>query len=139
MDKFKGISMCCVFLLFLGVCVGVTSTPARAAGAGDSEVLTGDLWVKMTNDSKVAFIWGAGQVVDIEQELMEKYPELKRDSFVTKVVEGMSDIPINDIIATIDAYYTDNPGSLHMPVMAVIWDTMIKPNIRTGIAGQPLN
>ena len=45
-------------------------------------ILKGDLWQKMTHDSKVAFIWGFGHVVSIEFYLMEKYPELKRDSFV---------------------------------------------------------
>src|SRR4030042_4227631 len=63
-----------------------------AQGLEDSlgmPILNGDLWQKMTHDTKVAFIWGFGHVVSIEQYLMEKYPELKRDSFVAKVVEGM--------------------------------------------------
>ena len=101
-------------------------------------VLTGDLWQKMTHDSKVAFIWGFGHVVTIEQHLMNKYPELKRDSFVPKVVEGMADIPMNDVVVRIDNYYSANPDHIKEPVTKVIWDTMIKPNIKTGIAGRPL-
>lgn len=102
-------------------------------------VLTGDLWQKMTHDSKVAFIWGFGHVVTIENNLMDKYPELKRDSFVAKVVEGMADIPMNDVVARVDQYYSANPDKIKEPVTNVIWDTMIKPNIKTGIAGHPLN
>ncbi len=101
-------------------------------------VLTGDLWQKMTHDSKVAFIWGFGHVVTIEQHLMDKYPELKRDSFVPKVVEGMANIPMNEVVARVDMYYSANPDKIKEPVTKVIWDTMIKPNIKTGIAGRPL-
>jgi hypothetical protein len=101
-------------------------------------ILTGELWQKMTQDSKVAFIWGFGHVVTIEQHLMVKYPDLKRDSFVPKVVEGMAGIPMNEVVARVDAYYSANPDRIKDPVTKVIWDTMIKPNIRTGIAGRPL-
>lgn len=101
-------------------------------------VLTGDLWQKMTHDSKVAFIWGFGHVVTIEQHLMDKFPELKRDSFVPKVVEGMADIPMNEVVARVDKYYSANPDQIKEPVTKVIWDTMIRPNIKTGIAGRPL-
>jgi hypothetical protein len=102
-------------------------------------VLKGDLWQKMTPDSKVAFIWGVGHVVAIEQHLTEKYPELKRDGFASKVVEGMAGTPMNEVVARIDKYYAMNPDKIEMPVMSVLWDTSIKPNIKTGVAGRPLN
>jgi hypothetical protein len=101
-------------------------------------VLKGDLWQKMTHDEKVAFIWGFGHVVSIEQYLMEKYPELKRDSFVAKVVEGMADTPMNEVVARVDRYYDMHPNEIDKPVTSVLWDTMIRPNIKTGIAGHPL-
>lgn len=101
-------------------------------------VLKGDVWQKMTHDSKIAFIWGFGHVVSIEQNLMEKFPELNRDSFVTKVVEGMADIPMETVIARVDEYYLANPQKIETPVTNVIWDLMIRPNIKTGIAGRSL-
>ena len=102
-------------------------------------VLKGDLWQRMTPDAKVAFIWGIGHVVAIEQHLREKYPEFKRDDFVAKAIEGLAGIPMNDVISRIDNYYTTNPDQMEKPVMSVVWDTLIKPNIKTGIAGRPLN
>ncbi len=101
-------------------------------------VLKGELWQKMTHDEKVAFIWGFGHVVSIEHYLMEKFPELKRDSFVAKVVVGMDNTPMNEVVARVDRYYEMHPGDLEKPVTSVLWDTMVKPNITTGIAGQPL-
>lgn len=102
-------------------------------------VLKGDIWQQMTFESKGAFIWGFGHVVSIEQHLMEKFPELKRDSFVAKATEGMADIPMERVIAGVDDFYSANPTKLETPVTNVIWDLMIKPNITMGIAGRPLN
>ena len=31
-----------------------------------------------------------------------------------------------------------HPEDIDKPVTSVLWDTMIKPNIKTGIAGRPL-
>lgn len=160
MKKLKVVGGYCVVVLMLGI-MGPSFTGQAAAaeqtqaqkverkadqkglreGLQDTlgmPVLKGDVWQKMTHDSKVAFIWGFGHVVSIEQHLMEKFPELKRDSFVAKVVEGMADIPMEKVVARVDQYYEANPNELATPVTNVIWDLMIKPNIKTGIAGRPL-
>jgi hypothetical protein len=104
-------------------------------------LLKGDMWIKMDQDSKVAFVWGAGHVVTIEEVVMQKYPELKRDGFVMKVVEATTNSPMkmNDVVAVVDKFYQTNPDKLDVPVMRVIWDTVIKPNIKMGIAGRPIN
>jgi hypothetical protein len=43
-------------------------------------VLNGNLWQKMTEDSKIAFIWGMWQTIAVENYLMQKYPDLKSES-----------------------------------------------------------
>ena len=101
-------------------------------------LLTGRTWINMSQDQKTAYIWGAGDIIDLEQEIMEIYPELKRDSFVSKAVEGIGDVTINDIVSTVDSYYRVNPDKINLSVIRVVWETMIKPNIKTGIAGKPL-
>lgn len=113
----------------------------RQAVEREMPVLKGDQWITMDENSKVAFIWGAGHVVTIEEVIMEKYPDQKRDTFVAKVVEAASNSPMtmSQVAATVDKFYTDNPDKTSTPVMVVIWDTMVKPNIKAGIAGKPLN
>lgn len=103
-------------------------------------LLRGDMWIKMDPDSKVAFVWGAGHVVTIEEVIMQRYPELQRDSFVMKVVEALTNSPVkmNDVVAVVDKFYLENPDKLNTPVMGVIWDQLIKPKIKTGIAGKPI-
>ena len=100
----------------------------------------GDVWQGMTPDEKVAFLWGAGQVVLVENEIMAQMPELKVENFSAKVAEAGSDnIILNDLVVRIDNFYDTYPENNSMPVIHVIWDTTIKPNIKTGVGGRPLN
>lgn len=104
-------------------------------------VLKGDQWIAMDENAKVAFIWGAGHVVTIEEVIMEKYPDQKRDTFVTKVVEASKNTPMtmNQVVATVDKFYQENPDMTDKPVMAVIWDIMIEPNIQKEIGDKSKN
>jgi len=69
--------------------LGVWSNDAIAAEEIKAPLLTGITWVKMSQDQKTGYIWGVGDIIDLEQEIMEVYPELKRESFVAKAVEGI--------------------------------------------------
>ena len=118
--------------------IGLWSSDVIAAEEIKAPLLTGLTWVTMSQDQKAAYIWGAGDIIDLEQEIMEIYPELKRESFVTKAVEGIGDVQINDIVLNVDTFYKEHPDKANLSVIRVIWDTMIKPNLKTGIAGKPL-
>lgn len=118
--------------------LGALSSGVLAQDEIKAPLLTGKTWINMSQDQKSAYIWGAGDIIDLEQEIMEIYPELKRESFVAKAVEGIGDVKINDIVSTVDSYYRVNPDKINLSVIRVVWDTMIKPNIKTGIAGKPL-
>ncbi len=142
----KKISQILLLLMLAAMPFAVMGADAPAqesvtqAVAREMPVLKGDQWLTMDDNAKVAFIWGAGHVVTIEEVIMEKYPDQKRDTFVAKVVEASSNSPMtmSQIAAVVDKFYQDNPDKTDTPVMMVIWDTMVKPNIKTGIAGQPL-
>ncbi len=125
-------------LVLICLVLAVWSSGVFAAEEIKAPLLTGLTWVKMSQDQKAAYIWGAGDIIDLEQEIMEIYPELKRESFVTKAVEGIGDVQINDIVSTVDTFYKEHPNKANLSVIRVIWNTMIKPNIKTGIAGKPL-
>ena len=147
----------CLGVLFL-LCVGIAgwTTPASGQGAKDSGAVAkeaekymplckGVQWQKMDANAKVAFIWGAAHVILIENVLMQEIPELRRENFSAKVVEARrarvsagTAMTINQMISAIDQYYKEHPDQLEVPVMRVIWDVGVKPNLKTGIAGAPL-
>ena len=151
MKKPHIVSICIVILSLIFIaCLSLGVFAAEPAGekAVNKElekdvgmpILDGDLWVKMAPDSKVAFVWGVWHVASIEHYLMDKYPDLKRDNFSAKLIEGSSKAPMtmNEVVALIDKYYQANPDQIEKPVIAVIWSQIVKPNIATGIDGRAL-
>ncbi len=147
MKTSKWVSVCVVFLL----CIGFAGLTNHALGQEKIDfekympLLKGAQGQQMNADSKVAFIWGAAHVILIELVLMEEIPELRRESFVTKVREARDErgqtgkvMKINEVVSAIDQYYKGHPDQLEVPVMKVIWDVGIKPYLKTGIAGRPL-
>jgi hypothetical protein len=131
---------------YLGLNVLAAESPGEKAVHKDLEqgigmpILDGELWQKMTQDDKVSFIWGFWHAVSIEHYLMGKYPELKRDNFSAKVIEASGNKPLTmtEIISLIDKYYQTSPDEIEKPVVGVLWDELIKGNIKTGINGRPL-
>lgn len=101
------------------------------------DMLSGKTWQLLSIEGKRAYVLGAGEIVQIEKELIAKHPHLKKDSFSEKFAEALEGIPIDDIVSGIDTFYRENPDALADPVMGVIWDTMIKPRVST-IAGKPI-
>jgi hypothetical protein len=102
------------------------------------QLLTGETWQKAPPDDKISFVWGICHVVTIEQALMKEYPSLKVENFSAKASEGLVGLKINDIVRGVDEYYVENPSQLATPVVLVIWDRLIKPKLKTGIAGNSL-
>jgi len=138
---------CLLMLVFLASFAGFGTT---AFGEGmtpvdgsktlaEMPVLTGKLWQQMSQDAKTAFVWGIGHVVTIQKHVMERHPELKRSDFTEKLSEGLTGVPMERIVGTVDAYYRDHADQLETPVMRVIWRQMVKPKLTLGIADQPIN
>ena len=136
-----------LFLLF----IGFTAWTMDASGQEKKDyekympLCKGTHWQRAKMDAKVAFIWGAAHVVLIENILMEEIPELKRENFSAKVVEARrarvsagTTLTIYEMVQMIDQFYKDHPDQLEKPVMKVLWDIGVKPNLKTGIAGRPL-
>ena len=155
MKRPKLIQLCFLFLLCIGFAGWTTHASGQQTQDADAvgkemqktmPLLTGIVWQKVDHNAKLGFVWGLAHVILLEKVLMEEIPELKRDSFVTKVVEarearikaGKAAMSMNEVVYQIDQHYKDHPDQLEIPVIRVIWEVAVKPYIKTGIAGRPL-
>jgi hypothetical protein len=159
MKRLKLIQLWFLFLLCIGFAVWAPYASAQQTKPSEEvakevektmpksmPILKGEQWLKLDPNSKVAFIWGAAHVIVIENVLMEEIPELKVGNFSAKVAEArQADVSagkektINQIVSAIDRYFRDHPDRLSVPVMLVIWEFGVLPNLKTGIAGRPLD
>lgn len=133
-------------LTLLSLCLLLVGALAIAAGTVNAEedskvmvqveqvmpVLKGDTWVKMSDDEKISFIWGAGHIVSIQEVLARDNPDLKQsNTFVNKIMEarGNKSMTMSEVAAKVDEYYQANHGMLDKPVVEVIWTETIVPNL----------
>lgn len=100
-------------------------------------VLTGAQWQMLQPDAKIAFIWGIGHVVTVEENVIQKHPELKRVGFTAKLAEGLKGVSMDAIIQKVDGFYRDHPEDGDLPVLGVIWAQLVRPNLKAGIADRP--
>lgn len=133
-----------VVVLFAGV--GLWGFNALAEGNLAAEpvvslkempLLRGDTWQKMTQDEKVAFVWGMGHVITMERDGVEQYPECKKVSIAVMMAEGLAGMPMNVVASKVDNYYKENPSQSIEPVVKVIWDTIVAPKLKAGSANLP--
>ncbi len=144
MTKSKAILFLCTSVFLLPV-VGYSFSASADEKAGteaadklkEMPLLTGYTWQKMTQDEKVAFVWGLGHVATMEREAAEKYPELKSESFAMKLSSGIAGISMNRIVDSVDSYYRENAGKTTEPVVKVIWDRFVAPKLKTEGAAFP--
>lgn len=136
---------CSMLALLAGLAGAGTVDAAQEIGSLDTDqelkempVLTGEMWQTLQSDAKVAFIWGVGHVVTIEEHVMQRHPELQRVGFEAKLAEGLRGVPMNSIIKEVDTYYQKYPEDLDLPVLRVIWSRIVKPKLKTGIGDRPL-
>lgn len=125
-----GLICCVVFSSHAGETAGETMEQVEQL----MPVLKGDTWIKMNDDEKISFIWGAGHIISIEDVLARKNPELKKhNTFVNKVMEarGNSPMTMNEVAKHVDAFYGRNPDKLDTPVVEVIWHETVVPRLKT--------
>ena len=99
---------------------------ALATGALAAEqgfLWDGTQWKDMTNDIKVAYVKGIGNMADFETAAAGSAPA----PCISKgFVDELKTKTISQVIAEVDKYYRENPGKMDMPVIAVIMQRCTK-------------
>ena len=114
--KFRGGSWVLVLVMLLAL-----ATAALAAEKGF--LWDGTQWKDMTNDIKVAYVKGIGNMADFETAAAGSAPA----PCISKgFVDELKTKTIAQVIAEVDKYYKENPGKMDMPVIAVIMQRCTK-------------
>ena len=108
--RFRGLACVSVLMMLLAL-----TTAALAAEKGF--LWDGNQWKDMTNDIKVAYVKGIGNMADFENAASGA----GQAACISKgFVAELKTKTIAQVIAEVDKYYQENPAKLDMPVVAVI-------------------
>jgi hypothetical protein len=105
-------------------------TLAGQQPAKDLEIVNGDHWVAAELDEKRAYLFGVGNVLEIEQAMAgDSYAGMRGKSIVPVLLDGLSGMSIADIVAQLDQFYASHPDQTKRPVLEVLYLEMALPKM----------
>jgi hypothetical protein len=117
-----------LFTVLLPVLLAVLGTAAWAEQ--DMEIVKGEHWVGSSMEQKRAFLFGVGNVLEIEQAMAgDDYKAMRGHSIVPVLLDGLSGTSVANIVTQLDAFYANHPDQLNRPVIEVLYLEMALPNL----------
>jgi hypothetical protein len=117
-----GCTLLAAFILLVVSCFG---SPAHA----ELPMVTGQNWKDTDRDAKLAFLLGIATMVKVEQNLIGDPPPPGTVSFAPAIAKGVGDMSLTEIMNRIDTFFADNPESMDKPVVEVIWEDIVIPQL----------
>lgn len=112
-------SLVVALVLVCGACL-----PAAAAESGVD--LTGKQWLDSSRNEKLAFLYGASNIVAIESMIADKAGR-EPSVFVRAWVKAFKDTTWSDIEAKLDSWYAAHPKQQDRHVLDVLWNEFLAP------------
>jgi hypothetical protein len=117
-----------LLIVLIPLLLAVSGTTARA-GEG-LEIINGEHWMSSSLEQKRAFLFGVGNMLELEQAMAgDEYESMRGRSLVPVLLEGLSGVPIADIVTQLDTFYTNHPDQPTRAVIEVLYLEMALPNL----------
>ena len=107
------------------ICIGAQAQ--SIADDPDAPIATGEHWTTAQENSKLAYLLGIANVLEIEQALQADTLPADTDSLVPVMIRGLKNMTLNQIKDALDRWYADHPQQLSRPVVETIWFELAKP------------
>ena len=112
-------------VIFAAVLVCGLCLPAIAAPSSGAD-LTGKDWRDSTQSEKLAFLYGASNIIAIEQLIADKQGT-DPSPFVTAWIKAFGDSNWSQIQRRLDGWYAAHPDQANRQVFDVLWYEFMVP------------
>ena len=105
---------------------------SSAAWAGkDLPFVNGTHWTDSSLEQKRAYMFGIGNILEIEQAMAgDKIKTTEGSSIIPVLLNGLSGTSIADIVKQLDKFYMDHPEQNKRAVIEVLYIEMALPNLK---------
>jgi len=109
----------------------LSSLMIPAASATDIPLVDGKLWQESTIHDKKSYLIGASNFILLEHAYQNQRgnPPTNKQSSVDDFFNGTEHVTLDHAIATIDDWYASHPSELNKPVLVVLWETLVEPQL----------
>ncbi len=122
-----------IALMVASISLLLLCTSAWAGGKEDPDlvIVTGEHWTTASRDEKVAYLFGIGNMLEIEQAMQGKNPSklIRNNSIVPVLIKGLSGLSTNKVREMLDQWYKKRPAQLKRSVIEVLYTEFALPNI----------
>jgi hypothetical protein len=106
-------------------CMATVAVPALAQSRNDALVVTGTDWMASSSAERKAFLVGVANMIMAEGAYAKKNGQAT-PPVSAQIINATQTSKIGDIEARITRWYETNPGKGSTPVMAVVWQDIVK-------------
>jgi hypothetical protein len=110
-------------------CLALTAL-SSGARADEVPLVTGEHWVKSSDELKKAYLIGIANVVQVETAYNKANPPPDVQSLVPRMVKGLKGETLDTVREGIDKWYAAHPDQLQRPVIETIWFEMAVPGLQ---------
>lgn len=103
---------------------------AVGARAQEIPLVTGEHWVKSSDDQKKAYLIGIANVAQVETAYHAGNPPSDAQSVVPRLVKGLKGQTLDGVREALNRWYAANPGKLQRPVVETLWFELVVPGLK---------
>jgi len=115
--------------LMLAACIAL-AVVAGVAYAQEIPLITGEHWIKSSDEQKKAYLVGIANVVQIETAYAGANPASDAQSVVPRLVKGLKGHTLDTVRDALNKWYAAHPDQLQRPVIETIWFEMVVPGLQ---------
>ena len=102
------------------------------ARAQETPLVTGEHWMKSSEEVKKAYLVGLANVIQIEVAYHAGNPPPDAQSFIPRVAKGLrgGGHTLDSVRDGLNRWYASHPDRMQRPVIETIWFEMVVPGLK---------
>jgi len=114
-------------IAIVAIALAGTAINARAE---EIPLVTGEHWMKSSEELKKVYLVGIANVVQVEVAYHGASPPPDSQSFLPRLVKGLKGQTLDSVREGLDKWYAAHPDRLQRPVIETIWFEMVVPGLQ---------
>ena len=116
-----------LLLLAMSMALAVMSGSVRAQ---EVPLVTGEHWMKSSEELKKAYLLGIANIVQIELAFEGQSPASDAQSILPRMVKGLKGETLDSVRDNLTKWYAAHPDRMQRPVIETLWFEMVVPGLK---------
>jgi hypothetical protein len=102
---------------------------AGPASADEVPMVTGEHWVKSSDELKKAYLIGVANVLQVEHAYEATNQPTDAQSLVPRMAKGLKGQTLDSVRERVNRWYAAHPDQIKRPVLETIWFEIVVPGL----------